>query len=268
MTGTWGFASDCSGSCSPTRSRSKPSSDSWFFDDWTAIPSEHDVVDPLPRAADPDRGRDRVRTDARDRRRRLAQAPAGVPGDASRAALASAGSRGARGGGRGEARGGGRAGSAAPGGAPGGRPAAIVLLSDGRDSGSSISPDLAAARAAQLGVPVFTVAIGNVPTGDTSVNVLGQIAQQTGAKTYTTRSAHELSQVYDTLGSRLSYELAIGNRAGSFLLVAVLLILAAAAVALMGTRDPFDASNRRRVGGSPRSRPSDPTARRRQLPTR
>ena len=149
-----------------------------------------------------------------------------------------------------------------------GRPAAIVLLSDGRDSGSSISPDLAAARAAQLGVPVFTVAIGNVPTGDTSVNVLGQIAQQTGAKTYTTRSAHELSQVYDTLGSRLSYELAIGNRAGSFLLVAVLLILAAAVVALMGTRDPFDASNRRRVGGSPRSRPSDPTARRRQLPTR
>ena len=43
------------------------------------------------------------------------------------------------------------------------------------------------------------------------------IAQQTGAKTYTTRSAHELSQVYDTLGSRLSYELAIGNRAGNHL---------------------------------------------------
>ena len=40
------------------------------------------------------------------------------------------------------------------------RPAAVVLLSDGRDSGSTIPPQRAASRAAELGVPVYTVAIG------------------------------------------------------------------------------------------------------------
>ena len=47
------------------------------------------------------------------------------------------------------------------------RPAAVVLLSDGQDSGSTIPPVQAAARAADLGIPVYTVAIGEATTGVT-----------------------------------------------------------------------------------------------------
>ena len=47
----------------------------------------------------------------------------------------------------------------------GDRPAAVVLLSDGRDSGSTIPPERAAARAAELGVFVYTVTIGEATHG-------------------------------------------------------------------------------------------------------
>jgi Ca-activated chloride channel homolog len=119
------------------------------------------------------------------------------------------------------------------------RPAAIVLLSDGQDSGSTIPPDQAASRAEALGIPVYTVAIGQPSSGGTGANLLGQIAEQTGAKTYTSSTAGELTQVYDTLGSRISYELAIGSHAGSFVIVAVLMTLIAAGLVLNRTRDPY-----------------------------
>lgn len=147
------------------------------------------------------------------------------------------------------------------------RPAAIVLLSDGRDSGSTIPPDNAAARALQLGVPVYTVAIGQAPsaesasaaTGTTgtggatgssvSGDLLSRIAAQTNAKAYTTRTAGELTQVYDTLGSRLSYELAIDSRAGPFVIAAVVMTLAAAAVTLSNPRDPYAQKDPKRSRG-------------------
>lgn len=137
------------------------------------------------------------------------------------------------------------------------RPAAIVLLSDGRDSGSTIPPEDAAARAQRLGVPVYTVAIGQAPSGSSasgasgttgsagasggnvSGDLLSRIAEKTDAKAYTTRTAGELNQVYDTLGSRLSYELAIDSRAGPFVIAAVVMTLAAAVVTLSNPRDPY-----------------------------
>jgi Ca-activated chloride channel homolog len=126
------------------------------------------------------------------------------------------------------------------------RPAAVVLLSDGRDSGSTIPPEDAAGRALQLGVPVYTVAIGEAPSGDSadgssgeSGDLLGRIAAKTDAKAYTSRTAGELTQVYDTLGSRLSYELAIDSRAGPFVIAAVMMTIAAAVVTLSNPRDPY-----------------------------
>lgn len=126
------------------------------------------------------------------------------------------------------------------------RPAAVVLLSDGQDSGSTIPPDEAAARALQLGVPVFTVAIGRAPSGETPStstgaggDLLGRIAEKTDAKAYSTRTSGELTQVYDTLGSRLSYELAIDSRAGPFVIAAVVMTLIAAVVTLSHPRDPY-----------------------------
>lgn len=119
------------------------------------------------------------------------------------------------------------------------RPAAIVLLSDGRDSSSSIPPDQAIVRAQQLGVPVFTVAIGETASSanGTQPNLLGSMAVQTGADAYTTRTSGELTSVYQKLGTRISKQLAIGRSAGPFLIVAVLLTLASAAVLLLGLSD-------------------------------
>jgi Ca-activated chloride channel family protein len=133
----------------------------------------------------------------------------------------------------------------------GDRPAAVVLLSDGRDSGSTIPPERAAARAAELGVPVYTVTIGETPTASpgsspstgatpgTSTDVLGEMAEQTGAEAFTTSTSDQLTEVYDTLGSRLSTELAIDESAGPFVIAAVVMLLAATGVLLVGNRDPY-----------------------------
>ena len=144
------------------------------------------------------------------------------------------------------------------------RPAAVVLLSDGRDSGSTIPPDDAATRALQLGVPVYTVAIGEAPSGesassssgtggasgsDVGGDLLSRIAEKTDAKAYTTRTAGELTQVYDTLGSRLSYDLAIDSRAGPFVIAAVVMTLAAAVVTLSNPRDPYAQKDPKRSRG-------------------
>jgi Ca-activated chloride channel homolog len=128
----------------------------------------------------------------------------------------------------------------------GDRPAAVVLLSDGMDSGSSIPPQDAAARARQLGVAVYTVAIGQPATGasadaggSASSDVLARIAEETGAKAYTTQTAGQLTQVYNALGSRLSTELAIDESAGPYVIAAIVMTLIAAAILLVGTRDPY-----------------------------
>jgi Ca-activated chloride channel family protein len=130
------------------------------------------------------------------------------------------------------------------------RPAAVVLLSDGQDSGSTIPPVQAAARAADLGIPVYTVAIGeattaspgpSVSTGapDVSPDVLGEMAESTGARSFTTSTSDQLTQVYDTLGSRLSSELAIDESAGPFVIAAVIMLLAATGLLVIGNRDPY-----------------------------
>ena len=131
------------------------------------------------------------------------------------------------------------------------RPAAVVLLSDGQDSGSTIPPVQAAARAADLGIPVYTVAIGEATTvspapsastgamPDASSDVLGEMAESTGARSFTTSTSDQLTQVYDTLGSRLSTELAIDESAGPFVIAAVVMLLAATGILLIGNRDPY-----------------------------
>jgi Ca-activated chloride channel homolog len=129
----------------------------------------------------------------------------------------------------------------------GDRPAAVVLLSDGMDSGSTITPEQAAARARDLRISVFTVAIGQPQpstgggsaTAAVASDVLARIAEDTGAKAYTTQTADELTQVYDTLGSRLSTELAIDESAGPFVIAAIAMTLLAAGVLLIGNRDPY-----------------------------
>jgi hypothetical protein len=123
------------------------------------------------------------------------------------------------------------------------------------------------ARAVSGGLDEARGAIGQAPSGDSaggttgatgtagatgsSVNgdLLGNIAEKTDAKAYTTRTAGELTQVYDTLGSRLSYELAIDSRAGPFVIAAVVMTLAAAVVTLSNPRDPYAQKSSKRPRG-------------------
>lgn len=110
-------------------------------------------------------------------------------------------------------------------------PAAIVLLSDGADTGSAVPPDEAAARARVMAVPVFTVAIvGDASEEGGDTGLLQEIAIDTGGALSTAGSADELSQVYDRLGIRLTSDLAVGTSATPLLVASA--VLTALAVAM------------------------------------
>jgi Ca-activated chloride channel family protein len=91
-------------------------------------------------------------------------------------------------------------------------PAAIVLLSDGA-SKSGQDPDVVAQKAKQLGVPVYTVALGTadgiVQQGGQVLNVapdpeaLARIASISGGRAFTAEDSDALDEVYETLGSRI-----------------------------------------------------------------
>ena len=103
-------------------------------------------------------------------------------------------------------------------------PTAILLLTDGV-SRSGVPPLAAAEQAKQEEVPVFTVALGSQPPPE-----LQQIADVTGAQSFTAPDAEQLNAVYRNLGSRLTYveekrELTSYFMGGA----AVLLLLGAAA---------------------------------------
>jgi Ca-activated chloride channel homolog len=102
-------------------------------------------------------------------------------------------------------------------------PAAVLLLSDGFQNTGKLKPLEGAAQAHNLGVPVYTVALGTskgsvvqkLPgpgnlTKTSAVPVAGaqlsQIAKATGGRFFTAHSADELKQVYKDLGSRLATE--------------------------------------------------------------
>ena len=92
-------------------------------------------------------------------------------------------------------------------------PAAIVLLSDGKTTQGS-DPLAAADRAAKLGIPVFTVALGT-PEGEVAgpngerlavppdPETLGEIAERSGGRAFAVDDADALEQVYEDLGSRI-----------------------------------------------------------------
>jgi Ca-activated chloride channel homolog len=110
-------------------------------------------------------------------------------------------------------------------------PAAIVLLSDGEDTGSVVPPDQATERAREMFVPVFTVAIvGNEDEEGGDTQLLRSMAAASGGSLSTADSADELEQVYDTLGTKLTSDLAVGSSALPLLLASV--VLTALAVAM------------------------------------
>jgi Ca-activated chloride channel homolog len=118
--------------------------------------------------------------------------------------------------------------------------AAVVLLTDGRDTGSLVTPEEATDRAVAMEVPVFTVALGAIDTeGGANTELLEDIATSTGGATYTAQSASELNEIYDTLGSELSRNLAITGSSTTFVLIGAILAVLAGLIVLLTGRKEF-----------------------------
>ena len=117
-------------------------------------------------------------------------------------------------------------------------PAAIVLLSDGNDTGSKTPPLDAATSASDRGIPVYTVILGTQKAGGGGANaeLLDQIATSTGAVSATAQTSSELSSVYEKLGSQLSSQLKISSSAQLFVIIAIALAAAAAVILLLTTQ--------------------------------
>jgi Ca-activated chloride channel family protein len=106
-------------------------------------------------------------------------------------------------------------------------PAAVVLLSDGDDTGSVVPPAEATTRAHEMAVPVFTVAIVGEKDESGDTELLQAISSGSGGSLSTAETAGELDEVYDAIGARLSSELSVGSSALPLLVASVVLTVLA-----------------------------------------
>jgi Ca-activated chloride channel family protein len=123
---------------------------------------------------------------------------------------------------------------------------ATVLLSDGANSTGELEPQQAADRAAALGVPVYTIALGT-PDGTVEVpNLFGQletmpvppdtetlaeVAETTGGRFFDAPTAEDLAQIYENLGSRVGYTEEEQEVTQLFAAAALVFVLAGAGLA-------------------------------------
>jgi len=131
-------------------------------------------------------------------------------------------------------------------------PAAVILMSDGAPTvGSGVlsadeSVDEQTQRAAQLGVPISTIAFGtddgivysegemiSVPSDP---QTLAAIAEATGGEAFTAESAAELGSVYDAIGNAVGYDLETVDVSAWVAGLALLLGCLAATAALVWTQ--------------------------------
>ena len=109
--------------------------------------------------------------------------------------------------------------------------AAAVLLSDGRDTGSRVSPNDAAARAGEMGVPVYTVLVGQVSddgSGGADLETLQAISEESGGgPTVTAETAEKLNSIYEDLGSELSVNLDVESSTTPLVVAAIVLTIVA-----------------------------------------
>jgi Ca-activated chloride channel family protein len=121
-------------------------------------------------------------------------------------------------------------------------PSAVLLLSDGRDTGSQVPPQQAAERAKAMGVRVFTVVLGKANSeggGGANAVLLQQIADTTGAQAFSAETAGQLTQIYESLGTQLSTELTIGGGGALFVALGAIFAIAAAVMLLVGARSKY-----------------------------
>jgi Ca-activated chloride channel family protein len=115
-------------------------------------------------------------------------------------------------------------------------PAAIILLSDGKNTGGT-DPVAAARRAGQLKIPIYTVSLGT-PDGVVTAGpfqqtipvppdpeTLREIAKASGGAAFKVEDASELDRVYQRLGSRIGVRHVRQENSALFAGVGLLLLL-------------------------------------------
>ncbi|HZA40317.1 MAG TPA: VWA domain-containing protein [Actinomycetota bacterium] len=128
------------------------------------------------------------------------------------------------------------------------RPSAVLLLSDGFNTAGSIEPMEAADQAAELSIPVFTIALGT-PDGVVELEdqfgnprlvrvppdyeTLKSIADTTGAEYFEAPTESDLDRVYSELGSRIGFVEEDEEITYAFAAAAAALAIAAGALALI-----------------------------------
>ncbi len=131
---------------------------------------------------------------------------------------------------------------------------AVVLLSDGRDcglapsqcpedsTGGAVSATDAALRAQEMGVRVYTVLLGQTPAtqgGGEAFALLERIADTTEGSAQTADSAGGLIDIYRTLGTTISTELAISDYGAIFVGIAAVFAIAATGMILLTLRSEY-----------------------------
>jgi Ca-activated chloride channel family protein len=130
----------------------------------------------------------------------------------------------------------------------GGPAVAAILLSDGANSAGQTTPLDAAQRAATLGVPIYTIALGT-PAGTVEVTdqngmpvtlqvppdtaTLRQIADTTGATAFDAPTAADLKVVYDDLESRVGWTNEEQEVTWLFAAAALLTVIVAAGLSVL-----------------------------------
>lgn len=119
-------------------------------------------------------------------------------------------------------------------------PAAALLLSDGRDTGSVVSPDQAAERARSIGVPVFTVVVGRAVEGEADrgadLEALEAIASTSGGQAFTAETADELTARFENIGTELSVDLVVEPATTPLVIAAIGLTLLAGIMLVLTPR--------------------------------
>jgi Ca-activated chloride channel family protein len=107
--------------------------------------------------------------------------------------------------------------------------AVAVLLSDGRDTGSAVPPPEAAERAGELGVPVFTILLGQVTDEGAGANLdaMEEIATTSGGESFTAETANELTSRFENLGSELNVNLDVEPSTKPLVIAAIALAVLA-----------------------------------------
>ena len=126
-------------------------------------------------------------------------------------------------------------------------PAAIVLLSDGKNTSGNTQPEEVAEVARRLRVPIYAIALGT-PEGTITLRdqlgfeqtiavppdpaTLKDIARTTGGRFFDAPDAGELESIYESLGTRIGFEEAKEEVTSAFAGGGLLLLLLSGAMGL------------------------------------